>query len=62
MPKKISLNEIKVQSFVTALDNGAKENVKGGHDTLVLKTANDATCPTVQGDSDFVCYCGLCEL
>jgi hypothetical protein len=62
MPKKISLNEIKVQSFVTALDIGAKGNIRGVKtDPPVVFTYNGTTCPTIQGDSDFACPCGFCK-
>jgi len=62
MPKKISLKEIKVQSFVTTLDTGEENEAKAGGIDPLPRTMNAFTCPTIQGDSNVGCNCGLCEM
>ncbi len=47
MPKKLKLSNIKVQSFVTSLEDDAKKKVKGGEPTLEPETY--CTCGTQCG-------------
>jgi len=66
MPKKMNLQEIKIQSFVTALDTGEKGEVKGGMSLPVgcdtdFMCTEYTNCMTVMGQSDnYACPCVIC--
>lgn len=51
MPKKLKLSDLKVQSFVTSLENDEKNKVKGGLTSPNCETDDTCTCNT---------YCGTC--
>lgn len=67
MPKKLKLSDLKIQSFVTSLENGEKKKVKGGGTILLTNCAEDTcleceTTPSCVCDTYFSCIsdCGTC--
>lgn len=44
MKKKLSLNDLRVKSFVTTIEAGANKNVVGGALTIVINTLPVAQC------------------
>lgn len=48
--KKFNLEEIKIQSFVTSLNDDEKKGIKGGFTIWVL-------CPGPPDQSDFPIFC-----
>lgn len=62
--KKLSLNVIKVQSFVTSLDDGQQEEVKGGGDSGTCPSGQYSGCPCGTAYTDcnqYSCTClSLC--
>jgi len=65
--KKLSLKPIKIQSFITSLNNEDKKNVKGGTDPIAclsIETCPEATCETCPpcGGSPITCNtCNTCN-
>ena len=55
MPKKMKLDlkGLKVQSFVTSLEDGDKTKIKGG-------VSNTMNCPDCTEDCESVTFCGTC--
>lgn len=59
--KKLSLKVINVHSFVTSLENGQQEEVKGGGDTRFCPSGQYSGCPcgtvTCRTVCDPTCMC-----
>lgn len=67
MPKKLKLSDLKVQSFVTSLENDEKKKVQGGA-TLPISNCAEDTCLECETNyscdcpTNYTCYtnCGTC--
>ena len=54
MAKKLKLNDLKVQSFVTSLTYSEKDKLKGGGNTMICTEGHQTLCETFCDVSEYI--------